>query len=122
MPIVTVNSVLLFSIILLITATALYHGVKLPKLENSSQSYLASAQSNFNTSKFNELTNAYLQAWDQLDFQSVFDTYVSGIVIYDVYNDVFQETRLKCLYPRRRYAFVYRTGRVYAHSHNWLKW
>ena len=41
----------------------------------------------FNTSEFKRLTEDYLLSWQKLDFQPVFDAYVSGVVVYDSYEE-----------------------------------
>lgn len=50
---------------------------------------VAFAQSGSNASEFHAIRDQYLQSWENLNFQSVFDTYVTGgsIAAYGVYEE-----------------------------------
>ena len=82
------------NIMILCTASLLlivltFHNINIPESRNWVESQFANAA--FDTSQFNKLVNDYLQSWKQLAFQSIFSTYVSGLVTYDVYDDLQQQ-------------------------------
>jgi hypothetical protein len=50
----------------------------LGSLSHSDIGGIASAQSNSNATQYNAIRDQYLQSWEKLNFQSIFDTYVVG--------------------------------------------
>jgi hypothetical protein len=67
-----------FGVSLTLFATILCLVSTLGLLSHSNREGIAFAQSDSNVTQFNAIRDQYLQAWEKLNFQTIFNTYVVG--------------------------------------------